>query len=206
MRDLVRLDVFPWFYDLVMRTAERGPLGHWRRAIVQPARGRVLEIAAGTGLDFRHYEPGVTVVGIDSDAGMLGRARKCAATANATVLLTVADAEALPFRDGAFDDAVVGFALCTIPHPDDALAEVRRTVRSDGAVRLLEHVRVSNRSVGRVQDWLTPVWRRLAGGCHLNRDAVATVRRSGLEIEHVTTHAGGSVVEILARTSAHVGS
>lgn len=202
----MRFNVFPWLYDLVMRAVEGGPLARWRRSIVRPARGRVLEIGAGTGLDFRHYEPGVIVVGIDSDAGMLGRARTRAATANATVLLAVADAEALPFRDGAFDDAVVGLALCTIPHPDDALAEVRRTVRSDGAVRLLEHVRVSNRSVARLQDWLTPVWRRLAGGCHLNRDAVAAVRRSGLEIEHVTKHAGGSVVEIFARTPAHVTS
>lgn len=196
----MRFNLFPWLYDAVMGAAEVGPLARWRRSIVRPARGRVLEIGAGTGLDFRYYQPGVTVVGIDVDAGMLARARGRTAAASATVLLVAADAEALPFRDGAFDDAVVGLSLCTIPHPNTALGEVRRTVRAGGAVRLLEHVRAPNPFVARLQDWLTPAWRRLAGGCHLNRDAIATVRRSGLEIERITPHARGFVVEILARS------
>jgi ubiquinone/menaquinone biosynthesis C-methylase UbiE len=200
----MRSSVFPWLYDLVMRTVERGPLAGWRRSVVHPARGRVLEIGAGTGLDFRYYARGVTVVGADLDVGMLARARPRAAAASATVLLVAADAEALPFRAGAFDAAVIGFALCTIPQPANALAEVARAVRSNGAVRLLEHVRVRNRLIARLQDHLTPAWRRAAGGCHLNRDAVAAVRRSGLELEQVTPHAGGAVLEVLARAPAHV--
>ena len=159
----------------------------------------MLEIGAGTGLDFPYYEPDVMVVATDVDAGMLVRARARAATASATILLVAADAETLPFRDGAFDDAVVGLALCTISRPEGALTEVRRTVRAGGAVRLLEHVRAPNRFVARLQDWLTPAWRRLAGGCHLNRDAVMSVKRSGLAVERVTRHARGFVLEILAR-------
>jgi ubiquinone/menaquinone biosynthesis C-methylase UbiE len=197
----MRLDVFPWLYDLVMRTVEEGPLARWRASVVQAARGRVLEIGAGTGLDFRHYEHGVTVVATDVDIGMLARARTRVATANATVLLVAADAEALPFRAGAFDDAVIGLALCSIPDPSNALAEVCRTVRSGGAVRLLEHVRAQSHIVGRLQDWVTPVWARLAGGCHLNRDAVTTVIRNGLTVERVIPHARGFVLEIFARTS-----
>jgi ubiquinone/menaquinone biosynthesis C-methylase UbiE len=193
---------FAWLYDLVMGLVERGPLSRWRRSTIRPARGCVLEVGAGTGLDFRYYEPGVTVVGIDVDPAMLSRAGARAAAAQAAVLLVVADAEALPFRDATFDDAVVGMALCTIPHPDVTLAELRRTVRSSGAVRLLEHVRVPNHFVGRLQDWLTPAWRRVAGGCHLNRDTLAAVTRSGLEVERVATHARGLVLEILARRSA----
>jgi ubiquinone/menaquinone biosynthesis C-methylase UbiE len=198
---LMRLDVFPSLYDVVMRTVEGGPLGGWRRSIVQPARGRVLEIGAGTGLDFRYYDHGVTVFATDVDIGMLARARARAATANATVLLVAADAEALPFRAGAFDDAVIGLALCTIPDPGNALAEVCRTVRAGSAVRLLEHVRARNHILARLQDWLTPIWARLAGGCQLNRDAVSTVIRSGLTVERVTSHAWGFVLEIFARTS-----
>ena len=200
----MRSNVFPWLYDLVMGAVEGGPLTRWRRSIAHPARGRVLEIGAGTGLDFRHYERGVTVVGTDVDVGMLARARARAATADATVLLVAADAEALPFRAGAFDGAVVGLALCTIPHPGVALTEVRRTVRPGGAVRLLEHVRMRNHIVARLQDWLTPVWVRLAGGCHLNRDAVAVLKLSGLDVERVTPHARGFVLEIVARTSPQV--
>ena len=196
----MRLDLFPWLYDAVMGAAEASPLGRWRRSIVRPAIGRVLEIGAGTGLDFRHYESGVTVVATDVDAGMLARARTRAAAASAAVLLVAADAQALPFRDGAFDDAVVGLVLCSIPIPEKALIEMRRTVRAGGAVRLLEHVRAANRFVARLQDWLTPAWRRLAGGCHLNRDVVTPVKHTGLAIEHVIPHARGFVLEILART------
>ena len=190
---------FAWLYDLTMGLVERGPLSRWRESTIRPARGCVLEIGAGTGLDFRYYEPGVTVVGIDLEPAMLSRARGRASAAKAALLLVVADAEALPFRDGTFDDAVVGLALCTIPHPDVTLAELRRTVRSAGTVRLLEHVRVPNRFVARLQDWLTPAWRRVAAGCHLNRDTLAAVKRSGLEVEHVAAHARGFVLEILAR-------
>ena len=195
----VQLKLFPWIYDAVMSAAEAGPLARWRRSIVHPAHGRVLEIGAGTGLDFRHYDSGVIVVGTDVDTDMLERARTRAASVSATVLLVAADAEALPFRERAFDGAVVGLALCTIPHPETALTEVRRTVRAGGSVRLLEHVRVPNRLVGWLQDRLTPAWRPLAGGCHLNRDAVTTVKRCGLAVEQVTPHARGLVLEIVAR-------
>ena len=191
--------VFPQMYDWVMTAVERGPLGRWRRSVVEPARGLVIEIAAGTGLDFPHYAPSALVVATDPDAAMLCRARRRADAAVAVVLLVAADAEALPFRDATFDAAVVGLALCTIPHPPLALGELRRAVRLGGAVRLLEHVRVNHPVVGRLQHCLTPLWRRVAGGCRLDRDTVSAVRASGLVVEAVTAHAGEMVVEIAAR-------
>jgi ubiquinone/menaquinone biosynthesis C-methylase UbiE len=193
---------FPSLYDLAMVVAEHGRLATWRESTVAPARGRVLEIGAGTGLDFPYYAPGVTVIATDPDVGMLGRARERTITADASILLVAADAESLPFREGTFDTGIVGLALCTIPRPLRALAELRRVVRGGGEVRLLEHVRAPNRLGSRLQDWLTPVWRRVAGGCHLNRDAVSAVRESGLQLERVISHAAGCVVEILARTPA----
>jgi ubiquinone/menaquinone biosynthesis C-methylase UbiE len=200
----MRLGFSAWLYDAVMVVVERSRLARWRQSVVRPARGCVLEIGAGTGLNFSHYAPGVTLIATDVDSGMLSRARARAARANATVLLVAADAEALPFPNGMFDGAVIGLALCTIRRPETALAEVCRALRSGGAVRLLEHVRAPNRFVAHLQDWLTPAWRRVAGGCHLNRDALSAVRRSGLQLERVTTHAGGCVVEILAQTPAHL--
>lgn len=191
--------LFARLYDAVMVPAERGPLARWRRAVAGPARGRVLEVAAGTGLDFPHYAPDALVVAVDLDVAMLRRAGPRAAAARATVLLVAADAERLPFRDGAFDAAVVGLALCTVPHPSRALAELGRLVRAGGAVRLLEHVRAPQPALARAQDWMTPVWRRVAGGCHLNRDTVRAVRESGLLLESVTAHARGVFVEVVAR-------
>jgi SAM-dependent methyltransferase len=198
--------LFPWLYDAVMRRAERTGLARWRRSIVRPASGRVIEIGAGTGLNFRHYGGDVTVIATEPDLAMLHRARACARSSSAHILLVAADAEALPFPARTFDTAVAGLALCTIPHPTTALAELRRVLRPGATLRILEHVRVPHRVWGGLQDWLTPVWRRIAGGCHLNRTTVQSVATSGCIVDHVTSHAGGLVVEILARSSSFSAS
>jgi ubiquinone/menaquinone biosynthesis C-methylase UbiE len=174
---------FPRLYDCVMRIAERGRLAEWRRDLVRPAEGRVLEIAAGTGLDFPCYRAGVAVIATDRDLAMLARAGSRAERAAATILLVAADAEALPFRCGSFDTCVVALGLCTIPSPLRALGEVRRVLRPGGTARLLEHVRVERPIAGWLQDALTPIWRRVAGGCRLNERSVETVRRAGLRVD-----------------------
>ena len=200
----IQFRLFPCLYDLVMAPAEHGPLGRWRHQLVAPARGRIVEIGAGTGLNFAHYRPEAWVVATDPDAGMLHRARKRAAIARATVLLVAADGEALPFRDGALAEAIVGLAMCTIPHPERALAELQRVLEPNGRLRLLEHVRLDSRLLGRLQDWGTPVWRRLAGGCRLNRRTAQIVAQSGFfTIEAVTSHLGGYVQSIVAVRAAY---
>ena len=193
---------YPRLYDLVLAPAERGGLSRLRRWLVGSVRGRVLEIGAGTGLNFPHYGPEARVVAIDPDLSMLARARERAAVTRADVMLVVADAAALPFRDGVFDAAIVGLAMCTIPHPQRALEQTRRALRPGGEARLLEHVRVDTPVAGRLQDWLTPLWQRAAGGCHLNRDTVRSVARSGFKLEEVRSHAGGYVVGITALAPA----
>ena len=188
-----------WLYDLVMARAERGRLGRWREQLVTAARGRIVEIGAGTGLNFAHYQPEAWVVATDPDVAMLHRARKRAALASARISLVAADGEALPFRDGAFSEAIVGLAMCTIPHPDRALAEVRRALEPSGRLRLLEHVRLDNPLLGWLQDWLTPIWRRVAGGCRLNRRTAQAVARSGFfKVESIEAHMGGYVQLIVA--------
>jgi ubiquinone/menaquinone biosynthesis C-methylase UbiE len=178
---------------------ERTRLARWRRSMVRPASGLVLEIGAGTGLDFGYYVSGTTVIASDPDVGMLERARQKAGTAAATVLLVAADAEALPFRRGTFDTGVGGLVLCTIPHPGRALAEVRRVLKRGASLRLLEHVRMPNHVLARIQDTLTPIWMRIAHGCRLDRDAVEAVSGAGFTLESVVPHSGGFVVEIVGR-------
>ena len=185
-----------------MRAGERGRLGTWRRELVGPVEGNVLEIAAGTGLNFPHYRAGAVVVATEPDWRMLERARDRAARAGATIVLVAADALALPFRDRSFDTVVVGLGLCTIPSPPRALAELRRVLRLGGVARLLEHVRVESIVVGRMQDLLTPIWRRLAGGCRLNERSVDSVRRAGFRIDGLRSHMRGHVVAITASTSS----
>ena len=191
--------LFPRLYDLVVAPAERGRLGRWRRRVVAPAEGRVLEIGAGTGLDFPHYRPGTRVVATDPDLAMLARARSRAAASAAGIVLVAADAEHLPFRDGTFDETVAGLVLCTIPSPARALAEVARVLAPGGRLRMLEHVLVRQPAAAAAQRLLTPLWRRVADGCHLDRDTVAEVRRAGFAVEALREHAGGLVVEVEAR-------
>lgn len=189
----------PWLYDLVMATADRTRLGQWRRDVVAPARGRILEIGAGTGLNFRHYDSGALVVATDIDPAMLARSAKRAGASGARILLVVADAQALPFRVRAFDDAVIALALCTIPDPDVSLRELRRVMRSGALLHLFEHVRLAHPVGGQLQDWLTPVWRPLAGGCRLNCRTAATVASNGFAIEATRRHAHGLFLGITAR-------
>lgn len=191
--------VFAGLYDAVMRGSDRGRMARWRQRVVAPAAGRVLEVGAGTGLNFRHYRRGTTVIATDPDQAMLRRARERAGDTEARVVLLAADAERLPFRSRAFDDAVIGLALCTIPRPGIALAELRRVLRPGGLLRALEHVRMDQPVAGRLQDWLTPLWRRIAGGCHLNRRTTESVAAAGFVLESVLPHTRGLFLELTAR-------
>ena len=89
----------------------------------------------------------------------------------------------LPFPDGLFDAVVGTLVLCTILEPGKALSEVRRVMKPGAPLRLVEHVRASNAFVGRIMDVATPLWMRIAGGCHLNRNTFDTVCAAGFEIE-----------------------
>ena len=191
--------VAPWLYDLFMESAERTKLGAMREAVVSRARGTVIEIGSGTGLNFPHYDAHARVVATDVDARMLERGRKRISESGARIILVAADAERLPFRDQAFDEGVVGLALCTIPDPSAAMRELSRVTRSGSAVHLLEHVRVDSRIGGLIQDWLTPLWRRVAGGCHLNRRTAEIVAANGFLLEEVRRHSGGVIAAIIAR-------
>jgi ubiquinone/menaquinone biosynthesis C-methylase UbiE len=190
---------FPWLYDLVMTRAERLAIGPWRRAVVERAAGVVLEIASGTGLNFAYYAAGTTVIASEVDERMLARARERAEKSSATVLLVVADAQALPLRAGVFDSAVVGLALCTIPSPTRALDELQRVLRDDGTLLMLEHVRSTSALVGRLQDWATPLWKRVAGGCRLNERTVERIAAAGFQLDSVEPHRPEYVVTIAAR-------
>ncbi|RMF22847.1 MAG: SAM-dependent methyltransferase, partial [Deltaproteobacteria bacterium] len=108
-----------------------------------------------------------------------------AAAAAVPIELERAGAEALPYSDGFFDTAVVTWVLCTIPDPEAALAEVRRVLKPGGVVLYAEHTRSRFPVASRLQDLLTPVWERMAGGCRLNREALTLISHAGFKLEEI---------------------
>ncbi len=174
-----------WFaalYDRIMASAERGFLKAVRREVAGGAKGKVLEIGAGTGLNFAHYSDSAEVIATEPDPFMLKTAEKRAAEANHMIDLKQASAEELPFDDASFDVVVGTLVMCSVPHPERALAEIRRVLKPGGEYRFYEHVRYGNAFAAFWQDAATPVWRWFGAGCHPNRDTAQSIRDAGLEI------------------------
>ena len=191
--------LFAKLYDIVMRPIDRAGLVRHRARLAHGLHGRVLEIGAGTGLEFAHYAADVNVIAIEPDVAMIPHARERAREAAAKVTLVIADAEHLPFRDGAFDDVAAALTFCTIPDPRRAVDEVRRVLAPGGRVRLLEHVRAHSGSLAHLQHWLTPAWKHVAGGCHLDRDTAGLFRQSGFTVETRRSRYAGMLVDLEAR-------
>ena len=198
--------LFALVYERLARIAERGFMGRARRELVGPAAGRVLEIGAGTGHSFAHYgEAAERVVAIEPDAHMLARAEaRAAERGDGLVELRQLDAERLPFADASFDTAIASLVLCSVDSPPAALAELRRVLRPGGTLRFYEHVRSESPLGARGQDAVTPVWRRVAGGCHPNRDTVAEIERAGFRVTELRRTKVGPPVPPLAVVRPHV--
>lgn len=173
---------FAAMYDRFMGAAERTWLGRARDELLSPLEGRVLEIGGGTGANLPHYPHGLRVVVAEPSAPMREHLLHKLVGQDVYVEVSDAGAEHLPFADDSFDAVVATLVLCTVPDVDRALAEVRRVLAPDGRFYFLEH---GGGSAGRRGTWqhrLEPVWRTLACGCHLTRDARANVEAAGFEI------------------------
>ena len=172
--------ILPPLLDLVMR---RKDLTKYRRAAVVAARGRVLEIGVGSGLNFALYGKQVEFVyGIDPSPRLLSIARRRAAASGVPVELLLGSATAIPLADNAIDTIVMTWTLCSIPDPLAALREMRRVLKPNGNLCFVEHGLSPEPSVERWQHRLTPPWRRIAGGCHLDRKIDDLIRQAGFDL------------------------
>ncbi len=175
--------ILPPLLDLVMR---RKDLTKYRRAAVATARGRVLEIGVGSGLNFRLYGKQVEFVyGIDPSARLLSIARRRATASGVPVELLLGSATAIPLADNAVDTVVMTWTLCSIPDPLAALREMRRVLKPDGNLCFVEHGLSPEPGVERWQRRLTPPWRRIAGGCHLDRKMDDLIRQAGFNLTNL---------------------
>jgi ubiquinone/menaquinone biosynthesis C-methylase UbiE len=177
--------VLPTLLDLVMRQRQ---MEKYRRDLVPAARGRVLEIGIGSGLNLPLYARGVsTVVGLDPSERLLAMARQRAAKVSMHVDLLRGSATEIPLDSDSIDTLVMTWTLCSIPDPLGALREMRRVLRPSGTLLFIEHGLSPEPGVARWQRRLTPMWRHLAGGCHLDRKVDDLIRAAGFELTKLRT-------------------
>lgn len=191
--------LFAALYDVELWPRRWSALWRRRAAVVAEARGRVLDLGVGNGLNFECYRRAAFVVGVDPDPHMLRRAVPRLAAAGVRKAILEAPAEALPFPDGTFDTVLATFVLCTVQDPDAALREARRVLRPGGALRFLEHVRAPSPRLAALQDRLQPLWSRLFAGYHPNRDTLGALRAQGFTVEALEVSGRGLLIQGIAR-------
>jgi SAM-dependent methyltransferase len=180
MKQLYHRHVLPRLIDLAMRGDD---IDRLRLVVVGQARGRVLEVGFGTGLNARHYPTDIELTVIDDNPGMNTLAKRRLAQAGLPAQLAVLSGESLPFADGSFDTVVVTFTLCSIKDVARAIGEMKRVLAKGGQLLFLEHGRAEGAGAKKVQRLLNPVWRPCAGGCHLDRAPEELLRSAGLKVE-----------------------
>jgi ubiquinone/menaquinone biosynthesis C-methylase UbiE len=171
--------VLPRLIDLVMRNQAAATE---RARLVPLASGVVLEIGIGSALNLPYYTSAVqALVGVDPSEELWRIGRRRLEASSFPIRYVVASAEVLPVADRRVDTVVTTWTLCSIPDAGAALAEMRRVLRPGGRLVFIEHGRSPDPSVRRWQDRLTPLWARVAGGCHLNRPIDALVEKAGFQ-------------------------
>jgi ubiquinone/menaquinone biosynthesis C-methylase UbiE len=177
--------VLPKLCHLAMRNKRLVP---YRERVIGAAEGRVLEIGAGSGLNLPFYRPAVQdIFALEPAPPLIEMARRTSRDAKVTVRFVEASAEAIPLDHQSIDTVVTTWTLCTIPQAATALSEMRRVLRPGGRLLFVEHGLSPDEGVRRWQDRLTPAWRRLSGGCHLNRPIQRMIEASGFRIDRLQT-------------------
>jgi ubiquinone/menaquinone biosynthesis C-methylase UbiE len=173
-------------YDRFMRASEEACLGAWRKDLLQGLTGNVLEVGAGTGVNLLHYPSTVTrLVLAEPDADMARKLdTRLAGCPREGASTSVASVEDLPFESGSFDAVVATLLLCSVVAPARALFEIHRVLRPGGTFVFLEHVAAKPHTSRRVwQGRIEPLWKHVAGNCHLTRDTGTVIAKAGFLVD-----------------------
>ncbi|HWF01781.1 MAG TPA: class I SAM-dependent methyltransferase [Caulobacteraceae bacterium] len=177
--------ILPGLCDRAMRNPE---FRAYRERVVGAAEGRVLEIGAGSGLNLRYYSDRAReVIALEPELEMTAMATQRAASAGRTVNWLHASAEDIPLDEASVDTVVSTWTLCTIPHAAAALAQMRRVLKPGGRLLFVEHGRSPEPGVALWQRRLTPLWKRIAGGCCMDRPIETLIRDAGFNLERLET-------------------
>lgn len=177
--------VLPRLCDLAMRNKRFAP---YRDRVVGAAEGRALEVGAGSGLNLPFYWPGAQeILALEPAPKLVAMARRAPNAAGIPISFLEASAEAIPLDNRSIDTVVTTWTLCTIPNAASALAEMRRVLKPGGRLLFVEHGLAPDEGVRRWQNRITPLWRRISGGCHVNRPIKTMVETAGFRIDRIET-------------------
>jgi ubiquinone/menaquinone biosynthesis C-methylase UbiE len=182
--------VLPPILNRVMKDAR---LRERRERLVPKAHGAVLEVGIGSGLNLSYYDARAVrrLCAVDPSAELLAMARRNAQRQGVEIELVQQGAERLPFPAAVFDCALLTWTLCSIPDPAAALREIRRVLKAGGELLFIEHGLSSDPAVARWQQRLAPLWRPIAGGCHLDRRMDVLLRAAFPVVELETSYLEG---------------
>lgn len=177
--------LFARFYAWLAPREDKEGAVTYRGEMLAGLRGRVIEVGAGIGSNFKHYPPSVDeVVAVEPEAYLRAKATDAAKDAPVKVTVVEGLADRLPGEDESFDAGVASLVLCSVPDQASALAELRRVIKPGGELRFYEHVISNQPKSARTQRMLNPVWTRMAGGCNLQRDTGAAIEAAGFHVLH----------------------
>lgn len=173
---------------LIESACAQPPLTELRARYIPRARGAVLEVGIGSGLNLPHYSNAVTsITGVDPSAELSALAQQRAAPLTQPVKVLPVSGEALPLADAEFDTVVCTWTLCSIPNPYRAVAELRRVLKPGGELLFIEHGRSDEPHIARWQSRVEPLWKVIGGGCHLTRRVDDLLQTAGFGLEQLTT-------------------
>jgi ubiquinone/menaquinone biosynthesis C-methylase UbiE len=179
-RSLSRL--FANWYDFFMNPLEKKKFKRIRKELLSKATGNVLELGSGTGINFPFYVNAEKVTAIEPSQHMIARSFSKRNQAIVPIEIVQASAEELPFAADTFDTVVATLVFCTITSPEKAILEMKRVCKSDGNILLFEHVKMQNRFLSSLQNWLTPAWKKICDGCCLNRNTLGLLKDNEVSI------------------------
>jgi len=174
-------------------------MAHQRGKVVPLARGAILEVGIGSGLNLPFYDPGKVdyILGLDPSIQLRKMARQKAAGLPFDVDFIGLSGEEIPLEKNSIDTVLTTYTLCTIPDVHRALREMKRVLRPGGELIFCEHGKTPDDGVNRWQERINPIWSKISGGCNLNRPISNIIEESGFKIKHLDT-AYGSALKIVS--------
>ncbi|WP_458413332.1 class I SAM-dependent methyltransferase [Schinkia sp. CFF1] len=190
---------FAKYYDKAMAPLEKKYIMEWRKKLLDQATGKVLEIGGGTGINFPLYKKCEEVTTIEPNPLMIEKALIRQQQASVPIQIIKNKAEHLPFPNCHFDTIVITLVLCSVDNMEQVIQECKRVLKPGGKLLVLEHIKMEQPFLAGLQDVLTPVWKHIADGCHLNRNPEVIIKECGFEIISSEKYLSSLIISLIAR-------